>query len=363
MISPSSGVSRPATRLSSVDFPQPDGPIRATNSPPSTSRSTPRSARTGAFSASKVLRTPAHDQAPDRCVVRLIGRTSAVGRAVACRERPGAARPRCQPVDDLARDTGVSRPLTSCGGSGIGVERRRAAPAAWPRTARSRPRRRTAGAAGRGSPCRRPACTRAAPPSRAARRRPRRWTARARGRRRAGPRAAQRALTSRLRGVHRASGRHRPLGVVGLRDRRAEHRHHRVADELHDRAALAEDGPVHRGAVHVELPGQLARVGVLGDGRVRRGCRSSARSPSTPSVSPIGRPLARAASRPRRRAAAGTASRPAPRGRRWPRAAAAAGAARPAFPADTPCGQLHEQRLDLGVHRLGRCVLRPRRWP
>ena len=31
--SPSVGVSSPATRLSSVDFPQPDGPITATNSP------------------------------------------------------------------------------------------------------------------------------------------------------------------------------------------------------------------------------------------------------------------------------------------------------------------------------------------
>ena len=43
------GVSRPATRLSSVDLPQPDGPMTATNSPPPTIRSTPRSARTGAL--------------------------------------------------------------------------------------------------------------------------------------------------------------------------------------------------------------------------------------------------------------------------------------------------------------------------
>ena len=58
VMSPSSGVSSPATRFSSVDLPQPEGPIRATNSPAATVRFTPRSARTGAFSASKVLRTP-----------------------------------------------------------------------------------------------------------------------------------------------------------------------------------------------------------------------------------------------------------------------------------------------------------------
>src|SRR6185312_790582 len=57
-ISPSSAVSSPATRFSSVDLPQPDGPIRAAKSPASMVRFTPRSARTGAFSASKVLRTP-----------------------------------------------------------------------------------------------------------------------------------------------------------------------------------------------------------------------------------------------------------------------------------------------------------------
>ena len=58
LISPSSAVSSPATRFSRVDLPHPDGPIRATNSPSLTVRSTPRRARTGAFSASKVLRTP-----------------------------------------------------------------------------------------------------------------------------------------------------------------------------------------------------------------------------------------------------------------------------------------------------------------
>src|SRR5215469_1328675 len=51
-------MSSPAARFSSVDLPQPDGPVSATNSPELIVRSTPRRARTGAFSASKVLRTP-----------------------------------------------------------------------------------------------------------------------------------------------------------------------------------------------------------------------------------------------------------------------------------------------------------------
>src|SRR5262249_12960798 len=55
-ISPSLGLSSPATRFSSVDFPHPDGPVTATNSPGAATRSTPRSARTGAPSDSKVLR-------------------------------------------------------------------------------------------------------------------------------------------------------------------------------------------------------------------------------------------------------------------------------------------------------------------
>ena len=52
------------------------------------------------------------------------------------------------------------------------------------------------------------------------------------------------------------------------RDRGAEHGHDRVADVLHDGAALAEDRPVHLGPVGVELRGQRRRVGVLGDRRV-----------------------------------------------------------------------------------------------
>jgi hypothetical protein len=51
-ISPSVGVSSPATRLSNVDFPHPEGPMTATNSLSSMVTSMPRSARTGAPSAS-----------------------------------------------------------------------------------------------------------------------------------------------------------------------------------------------------------------------------------------------------------------------------------------------------------------------
>ena len=141
------------------------------------------------------------------------------------------------------------------------------------------------------------------------------------------PGRGPRVVDLRLPGVHRRRRRDRPVRVVRLRERRAEHGHHRVADELHDRALLAEDGLVHRGPVRVQLPGQLARVGVLGDRRVRPDVAHQHGH-----LDPLGLTDAPASppgsSRPGRRAAAGTASRPAPRGRRWPGAAAAAGSAR-----------------------------------
>src|SRR3954469_23127647 len=56
--SPSVGVSSPAMMFSRVDFPQPDGPITATNSAVVIRKSTPRNARTGAPSDSNVLRNP-----------------------------------------------------------------------------------------------------------------------------------------------------------------------------------------------------------------------------------------------------------------------------------------------------------------
>src|SRR4051794_30041946 len=58
-ISPAVGAMKPATALSSVDFPQPDGPRRQTNSPAATSRSMPSSASTRSASfAPNVFVTP-----------------------------------------------------------------------------------------------------------------------------------------------------------------------------------------------------------------------------------------------------------------------------------------------------------------
>ncbi len=56
--SPAVGSSSPATRLSSVDLPQPDAPSRQTNSPGSTCRSMPRSAVTASAPCPNVLPTP-----------------------------------------------------------------------------------------------------------------------------------------------------------------------------------------------------------------------------------------------------------------------------------------------------------------
>ena len=55
------------------------------------------------------------------------------------------------------------------------------------------------------------------------------------------PSASQPRSSVGLAAVHRRPRRQRAVGVVVLRERRAEHRHHRVADVLHDRAALVED--------------------------------------------------------------------------------------------------------------------------
>src|SRR2546422_2311914 len=57
MIAPSVGWSRPATRLSSVLLPQPECPIRLTNSPFLIARSIPASATKSPFLVSKVLPT------------------------------------------------------------------------------------------------------------------------------------------------------------------------------------------------------------------------------------------------------------------------------------------------------------------
>ena len=56
--------------------------------------------------------------------------------------------------------------------------------------------------------------------------------------------------------------------MVFLRERCSEDGHDRVADELHDGAAVAKDGVVHGGPVLVELARQLRRIGLLGDAGV-----------------------------------------------------------------------------------------------
>ena len=71
------------------------------------------------------------------------------------------------------------------------------------------------------------------------------------------PSASHRAFTSAWAACMACGGRDRPVGVVGLGERGAEHGHHRVADELHHGALLAEDGAVHRRSVLVELAGEL----------------------------------------------------------------------------------------------------------
>src|SRR5438105_12274193 len=48
-----------------------------------------------------------------------------------------------------------------------------------------------------------------------------------------------------LRLVHCVGGIERASRVIGLGQRRAEDRHHRIADELHHRATVGEDGAVH----------------------------------------------------------------------------------------------------------------------
>ena len=57
------------------------------------------------------------------------------------------------------------------------------------------------------------------------------------------PRASQRRVELVLALVHRHRRLERPIGVVGLRERRTEHGHHRVADVLHHGAALGRGWP------------------------------------------------------------------------------------------------------------------------
>src|ERR1700722_6752206 len=250
VIVPSSATSSPAIKLRSVDLPHPEGPISATKSPDGTTRFAPRSARTGAFSASNVFRTFSATKASmsasfsrrdvgttsvayqfvcdhgglasldqlrrqsDRLPSHLPGVNGALGdHDFACIRQLLQA---LGHVDGVP-DKGVFQPL-------LGAEQRR-----------------------RGLPGR---------------------EAEAQAERRQAlpfpPPVEQRLLL-----VHGLRRHHGSVGVVDLFERRTEHGHHRVSDELHHRAVLPQDGVVHGRPMDVELPGELARVCVLGDGGVR----------------------------------------------------------------------------------------------
>ena len=58
-----------------------------------------------------------------------------------------------------------------------------------------------------------------------------------------------------------------PLGVVLVRHRRAEHRHHRIADELLDRAAVTLDLLAQAGVVGADPRPHVLRVGGVGRSR------------------------------------------------------------------------------------------------
>ena len=307
VISPSSATSSPATRFSSVDLPQPDGPMIATNS-------------------------PARDvevDAAQRAHRRELGLERLADARAPCTRHPSSD---SLPVVSVSRYA-THRRLPSLhhaarraarASGGVGERRERSA-----RSARSCP-------AGRARSCSRCArftvsptsvySSRSSEPSSAAATSP---VDRPMPSPNAGsPSARHCSLTACLALVHRARRLQRAVGVVVLRERRAEHGHHRVADVLHHGAALGEDRVVHLGAVRVELPGEHGRVGALGDARV-----AAHVGHQHGDVEPLGladrRGRRGAASRRGRPGAAGSASRPAPRGRRSPSAAGAAGAARP----------------------------------
>ena len=215
-------------------MPHPDGPMTETNSPVAISKSTPRSARTGAPSDSKFFRSAAGD---DDGVAHVAPPVD--GRRVLRRSgRPGPASGGPSPTARRARRTRAPG---------------RAPRGSAPRPRRSRPAGPDPAAAARGSPCRRRACTRGAPRSRAARRRPgpvERPIPRPNG---GSPRPAQSSSSAALCLQHRERGVEPVLRVVVLRHGRAEARHHRVADELHHGAVAVDDRPVHRGPMLVEL--------------------------------------------------------------------------------------------------------------
>src|SRR5256885_1208649 len=75
-------------------------------------------------------------------------------------------------------------------------------------------------------------------------------------------------IDRRLGVVHGPSRAERTLRMIGLRQRRAEDCHHRIANELHHGAVLGEDGSVHLGAVLVQLAGQDSGIRIFGNRRI-----------------------------------------------------------------------------------------------
>ena len=254
MISPSSAVSSPATRLSSVDLPQPDGPMIATNSP------------------GVIGEVDAAQRAHRRALgLERLAQPARRPRRSRLTRRSGLLRHvRLLDVDAVRRCTGAFRPLTGVLAERLALERGAAAPravASLSTIAPGRPRqvleplREVHGVADE----------RVLEPLLRAEQRGRDLAGReadAEPERRE-PAATQRSLSARWRSSI-ATRRARPRGRRGPRAANGapKHRHHRVADELHDRAALVEDGVVHLGAVLVELRRERARVGALGDARV-----------------------------------------------------------------------------------------------
>ena len=262
--SPSSGRSRPAMRLSSVDLPQPDGPITATNSPWATSRSAPRSARTGAVSFSNVRYAARTSTARPQ---RLLGdgdrRRSTWTRSlqdslvdvVVCagrdKRRPGcpALSPAgvpavAAPAGRLSRRSTVASLSTVSPGSANCCSRWHrftASPTSVYSTRSSLPSRAAATV---------PVLSPMPSPNGAS------------------PSASHSSFTACWARCIALGGGQRSFGVVGARHGCPEDRHHRITDVLHHGPTGAEDGTVHLRPVTVELLGEHGRVGVLGDRRV-----------------------------------------------------------------------------------------------
>ena len=358
-IAPSSAVSRPATRLSRVDLPQPDGPITAANSPARSVRSQPRRARTGRVLGLVGLAHRPHDQH----VVshrRYPPRLSALdGLHIPHRRRAGgrarrAGHPRrqwCQHPASRPAGGSTIQPVT---GGRPALHERSASSGEPPDRAgvesRSHGRLADHGASRRAGEVLEAlgevhgvaddACTRAAPPSRAGRPRPvpvdrpmpssnggeagvAHSGVRPRPGRRASPAAAARA-----RSAWSACGNGAPNTAITASPtncmtvppspRMASFIAARCS--LSWRASAVGVGPLGDARVAADVGHQHGDVDLLG----------LADPPA----------LACAASRPGRRAAAATASRPAPRGRRSPGAACAGGAARWRSPVDAPWASL-----------------------